>query len=247
MFDFPAAPTDKQTIVFPEGPAYQYNLASTAWDRVASATVVSTVPVITSIAPQVVGMADPNTTLRVTGSNFAANSKILFDMVEQATTFVSATELTCPISPAALGYSTWSVQVRTDLYESATDVTLYVVLHPTVTTIAPTTASIAAGPFQMTFTGDNFSVFPQYPPRVTVDGVDQVCTPGNTPSSLTATITPTGAARTALVQMWSGPVQASTPPKTLTYTALATRGAPASGPMARGVPPVPPRPVPSRR
>ena len=231
-FDFPAAPTLDQVVTFPEGPSYKWN--SFAWDRQSGAATPPpiTVPVITSIAPNVIGREQADTVLRVTGSGFDATSKVLFDLVEQPTTFVSATELTCPLSPVALGYSTWTVQVRTGAFESADAVTLFVILHPQINTIAPTSASIGAGPFSLTLNGDNFSVFPDYPPTIQIDGVVVPHDAAVTPAKMTATVTPGGAPRTAMVQAFSGPVEANTPPRPLTYAALAGRRTPQSRPAA---------------
>jgi len=57
-------------------------------------------PVISAVVPEdvIVGSADID--LQVTGTGFVDGSVIAFDGANVATTFVSATELTTPISPA---------------------------------------------------------------------------------------------------------------------------------------------------
>jgi hypothetical protein len=57
------------------------------------------VPQLTSISPTSKVAHLPSFTLTATGSNFVSSSGIIFDGTEIATTYVSATELTCRIEP----------------------------------------------------------------------------------------------------------------------------------------------------
>lgn len=57
-------------------------------------------PVFISITPSFLPNTDPATTLTIDGLNFVTGAKVRIDGVDQATTFVSATQLTISYDPA---------------------------------------------------------------------------------------------------------------------------------------------------
>ncbi|MFA6608679.1 MAG: dockerin type I domain-containing protein [Candidatus Paceibacterota bacterium] len=59
-------------------------------------------PTLTNLNPSSVIVGSPDTVLVVTGTNFTASSTILFDNVEQTTTFISSTELSTLIPASFL-------------------------------------------------------------------------------------------------------------------------------------------------
>jgi hypothetical protein len=63
-------------------------------------------PVVTDIIPDGAAQGTPAFTLRVIGTGFVSTSQILYNGAGVATTFVSATELTCSVTPPAVGGAT---------------------------------------------------------------------------------------------------------------------------------------------
>jgi hypothetical protein len=60
-------------------------------------------PHVASIAPTTGAIPAAPIALTVTGSGFTAAAKVIFNQNAVATTFVSATQLTCPVTAAAAG------------------------------------------------------------------------------------------------------------------------------------------------
>lgn len=72
-------------------------------------------PVLTSISPTAKAANLPAFTLAATGTDFVSGAKIVFNGSEKATTFVSATELTCQVEPADIPASSAAAQNQEDL------------------------------------------------------------------------------------------------------------------------------------
>jgi trimeric autotransporter adhesin len=64
--------------------------------------VIALPPVVSSLSPNSVPAESPGLTLTVNGSNFTADSQVLWNGTPLATTFVSATKVTAQISAALL-------------------------------------------------------------------------------------------------------------------------------------------------
>jgi hypothetical protein len=76
-------------------------------------------PVITTLAPNLAEVGDPSFTLSVFGTGFRQNSVIIFNGVEEPTTFVSVTELSTGVNMDMwLVPAVCPVVVRTDSVES---------------------------------------------------------------------------------------------------------------------------------
>ena len=76
-------------------------------------------PVLTSISPTTGSIAAGNFTITATGSEFTAQSVIVFNGVALATTFVNATTLTASVSVAGATVGGKPVLVRTGSKDSA--------------------------------------------------------------------------------------------------------------------------------
>ena len=60
-------------------------------------------PTLTSISPNTAVIGDPDVTMTVTGTDFSEQSVITFNGGEEATEFVSDTELTTVVKPSTAG------------------------------------------------------------------------------------------------------------------------------------------------
>jgi hypothetical protein len=90
---------------FPDSPAleqgFRFDPASYVWKGAwwQRGVGVTDLPVITSLDPPALPIGGPNAILRVLGSNFIAQTTIIWDNAPVLTSFVSATELRCIIQP----------------------------------------------------------------------------------------------------------------------------------------------------
>ena len=78
-------------------------------------------PTVTSIAPDTAVVGDPDLTLTVNGTNFTENTKVIFNGGEEATQFVSDTEVSTVVKPSlASGPAVVPVGVANSGYPSGT-------------------------------------------------------------------------------------------------------------------------------
>ena len=120
---------------------------------------------LTSISPSAVVAGSADLTLTLTGSNFSANSIVIFNTRPQATTFVSPTQITATIPASELvtpeqgGVTVESSsQEGADVSASATLYVLQPAPDPTVTSLAPSTAIVGSPGFTLTVNGTNFTI-----------------------------------------------------------------------------------------
>jgi hypothetical protein len=106
-------------------------------------------PFVTDIDPDGAGQGDPAFTLTVTGNYFVAASQILYNGAGVATTFVSATELTCSVTPPAVGGAT-SATVNVTGATSA-DFPLQFAVKPIITSITPIDNDHAPGQMESVY------------------------------------------------------------------------------------------------
>jgi len=209
-FDFPAAPTDGQVVTFPEGPAYTYNAASTAWDLSAATAVPPPPvvrPVVTSASPEVIGLSDPMAnTITVTGENFTATSIAYVGLNPVATTFISDTQLSFVLAPGEASFGTYGLTVNTEGLTSFPPINFHVIPNPTIKSLIPPSATVAGGPVTVRLDGDHYEDQPYAATVIQLDGVD-VPTTYNGSDNVTFNYTPTGPA-TVMVQIHNGPVLA---------------------------------------
>jgi len=91
-------------------------------------------PVLISINPDAAVITDPDFTLTATGADFIAESVICLDGTDAATTFISESSLTTPISPAlfALRHSWCSLPSRCDTVRISRRYVSHVEKHPPI-------------------------------------------------------------------------------------------------------------------
>jgi hypothetical protein len=90
MFDFPAAPVAGD-VVFNGSARYVWDSVKWTFEYVPPPPPP---PTLISLAPNTAVCLSPDVTVTAAGTDFAATTEILVDGVAQATTFVSATEVT---------------------------------------------------------------------------------------------------------------------------------------------------------
>jgi hypothetical protein len=114
-------------------------------------------PVINSLSPPAITAGGVAFTLTINGSGFAAGAVAQWNGTALTTTFVSASQLTAPVT-ADLIASAASVPI-TVLSGGVTSsaVTFSVSSGPALTQLSPSTATAGGGPFTLTVTGTGFS------------------------------------------------------------------------------------------
>jgi hypothetical protein len=177
----------------------------------------TTRPALTSIDPVLLGTSDPATTLTVTGTGFTAASEIRINVFPMPTTFVSETEVTTPLDPAALGMGNYAVTVNT-AGQSSMPLTLNIIDNPTLVSISPTSAAAGSGQITLSLVGTVFTTAAYCETAFSLDGVDQASTNINTPTTGQVYITPKATPGTTEVQVHNGTVLATTPPILFTST-----------------------------
>lgn len=119
-------------------------------------TYIAPDPQITSLSPNMAVAGTP-TSVTVNGSNFDPDAQVEVNGTAQTTTFVSASRLTANYTPVAAGTVQFSVRNMATTAESNN--MLFTVTAPppapTISTIVPTTGSIAGGD-ALVITGGNF-------------------------------------------------------------------------------------------
>jgi hypothetical protein len=97
-------------------------------------------PVVTSLVPSTIEIGQPDVTLHVHGTGFTPASLIIFNGVEEPTTFVSPTELTTGINMSVwLAAAVCPVVVRTDSIESDPVMFTFTEAPPIVLNAPPST------------------------------------------------------------------------------------------------------------
>ncbi len=152
------------------GPAGMYDLTLTANDNCGlTATKNAQLKVV---APLVITTLDPTTkqaqsgefTLMVNGSGFTANSKVLWNGAERATTFVSATKLSATIPAADINLNAAGSANISTTDPAAGGITSNTATFnitapnpvPAITTLNPASALAGAPGFTLTINGSNF-------------------------------------------------------------------------------------------
>jgi hypothetical protein len=116
-------------------------------------------PTITSLSPASAVEGGGSFTLTVNGSNFVASSTISFAGVTEATTFVSALQLTAAIPASAIAApGQVGVYVTTPPPGGGTATTNFSIYlpAPTISSIVPSGVLVGSPPFTLTITGTNF-------------------------------------------------------------------------------------------
>jgi hypothetical protein len=105
-----------------DGKAYHFLNAENAAEWMKTNTTNN--PTLASISPVtlVAGVAQPDATVTLTGTNFSAASEVLVDGVPYTKTFVSATSMTILVRPSqVIAPDTWSISVRNNgVFETVT-------------------------------------------------------------------------------------------------------------------------------
>ncbi len=123
----------------------------------AVAFTVNPAPTLTSVSPTSATAGDRDTTVTLTGTNFANGFTADFNGAALATTFVSATELTAVIPTADLTTAgPDSITVVAPGGSTTTAQTFTVNPAPTLTSISPTSATVGDNDTTIMLTGTNF-------------------------------------------------------------------------------------------
>lgn len=124
-------------------------------------TVTALVPTVSSISPTSITAGNATFTLTVNGYSFTGASTVMWGSTALATTYVSATQLTAQVTAAQLAaQGNFSVTVVTPSPGGGTsNANTFTVnaLAPTISGIAPTSATAGAAAFPLTVTGTNFT------------------------------------------------------------------------------------------
>jgi uncharacterized protein (TIGR03437 family) len=122
-------------------------------------TIAASTPAITSLSPNSVAAGSPTLNLTVTGSGFVFGATVQWNGSALATTFVSATQLTAQVIPASIAAAA-SVSVTVlspgSAPSNALTFTVTPPLTPTISNVAPATASAGGPAFTLTVRGSNF-------------------------------------------------------------------------------------------
>jgi len=120
----------------------------------------SNMPILRSISPTSVP-AGSSQTITLTGSNFFADSQILFNGNSRPTTFLGSTQLSVQLSGSDLanpGTQTLSVSnPEGGGWQSGSQNLTVFTTAPTLTGISPSSAIAGSGPLTLTATGTNFA------------------------------------------------------------------------------------------
>ena len=146
-------------------------------------TINNPAPTATSLSPTSANAGGAAFTLTVNGTGFVSTSVVKFNGAAKTTTFVSATQLTAAITAADIATAgTATVTVTNPAPGGGTSgnlsFTINAVSGPTLTSIAPATATVGGAAFTLTLTGTGF---------VAGATVNFGSNPAITPSSVTST------------------------------------------------------------
>jgi chitodextrinase len=142
-------------------------------------------PFIVSLNPATIAAGGPTFTLTVNGAGFVQGSVVNFNGTAKATTFVSTAQLTASILATDIATSgTANVTVKNPAPGGGTTSNFSFVISgasnpiPTLTSIAPTSATAGGAAFPLTLNGSNFVAGAQ---------VDFGTNPAITPTTITST------------------------------------------------------------
>ena len=114
-------------------------------------------PAISSLAPNNVTAGGAAFTLTVNGTGFASGAAVLWNGSPLATSFVSATQLTAPVSAASIGTAgTAAVSVSSGGVMSGA-ASLTIAGRPAISSLNPSTATTGGTTFTLTVTGSGFA------------------------------------------------------------------------------------------
>jgi hypothetical protein len=118
------------------------------------------VPGITALSPASVTAGAAAQTLTLTGTNFLSSSTVTYNAVAHTATFVSATELTIPLSASDQATAgTYAVVVTNPSPGGGASNSVNLTVNnptPTVTTLSPSSANAGAAAETLTINGANF-------------------------------------------------------------------------------------------
>ena len=133
------------------------NLTSNAQVFTVSATPP---PVLSSLSPSSAAPGGPSFTITVNGSNFAANSAIVWNGSLLATTFVTGTQLTANVAAsliASAGTANVTVMTPSSGTSGALTFSIAAPTGPSITTLSPSSAAPGGPSFILTVTGTGFT------------------------------------------------------------------------------------------
>jgi uncharacterized protein (TIGR03437 family) len=122
-------------------------------------TIAAPTPAISSLSPNSAAAGSPAFNLTVTGSGFVSGATVQWNGSPLATSFVSATQLTAQVlaaSIAAAASASITVLNPGSAPSNALTFTVTAPLAPTISNVAPSTASAGGPAFTLTITGSNF-------------------------------------------------------------------------------------------
>jgi uncharacterized protein (TIGR03437 family) len=126
----------------------------------ASFQITANGPKISGVTPDSANAGSPDVVITVNGSNFNSGSKVFFNGVELATTFVNDTQLTATIPASALataGTGTITVVTPNPGGGASNGVPFTVNnVGPTLTNITPRVKNVGDPEFKLSLTGTNF-------------------------------------------------------------------------------------------
>src|SRR5439155_10487631 len=130
-------------------------------------TINNPTPALSSLAPSSASAGGPAFTLAVSGSSFAASSVVQWNGAARATTSVSSTQLQAAIDAGDLvAAGTAQVTVVTPAPGGGTSAAQIFTLGnpaPTLSSLAPSSASAGGPPFPLTVRGRSFAAAPVPP------------------------------------------------------------------------------------
>src|SRR5438046_2550805 len=124
-------------------------------------TTANPVPALSSLAPSSATAGGAASTLRVSGSSFAASSVVQWNGTARATTFMSSTQLQAAIDASDIAAAgTAQVTVVTPAPGGGTSAALTLTVDPpapTLSSLAPSSASAGGAAFILTVGGSSFA------------------------------------------------------------------------------------------
>jgi hypothetical protein len=151
-FEFPSPAVTHDT--------YATDKAKWSWTGVSWQRGTLLKPTVTAIAPATEWHGDPAFTLTVTGTGFAADSKIVYNGAEVTTVYVSPTSLTAQITPPVSAAVTTTATVNV-ADASTADLLLTYTSRPIAISLDPTGAGQGDPAFTLTVTGNYFTASTQ--------------------------------------------------------------------------------------
>jgi hypothetical protein len=123
-------------------------------------TLNAPVPTITTLSPSSANAGASAQTLTINGTNFIANSTVTYNAVAHTATFVSATQLTIPLTAADQATAgTFPVVVTNPAPGGGASNSVNFTVNnlvPAITTLSPTSAVVGAASQVLTINGTNF-------------------------------------------------------------------------------------------